>query len=525
MADVAAVGAAPRQPRALQGASLMMTAIALALATFMQVLDSTIANVSVPTIIGDLGGNQSQGAWIITAFAVANGISVPITGWLIQRFGMVRTFVGSVILFTAASAACGFAWNLETLIFFRVIQGAVAGPMMPGSQALLVMIFPLSRRSTALAIWGMTTLVAPICGPILGGYLSDNVHWSWIFLVNVPIGILCAWVCWMNLSSIETPTRKLPVDVIGFSLLVLWVGSLQIMLDTGKDADWFGSPIIVAEAIIAAICFSVWLIWETTDKHPIVDLSLFKSWNFTAGTIVFCLGYATFFGGNLLMPLWLQTQLGYIATWAGFVAAPAGAVGVIMTPIVARFTNKVDARILATIAAFGFLLSYAMRSNYSPDASFFDLMLPAIPLGVGLSMFFVSLMTICLNGLPVNQIAQGTALITFARLVTASFAISASTVYWDNQETVHQTRIAESAGGKTDPQWADAVRNLTENGASAAQASGALVREAVRQAYTIAILDIFHICMLITIALIPLIWLTKRAVAGGGQGGPGGGAH
>ena len=519
----AAAGAAPGQVRPLQGASLTITAIALGLATFMQVLDSTIANVSVPTIIGDLGGNQSQGAWIITAFAVANGISVPITGWLIQRFGMVRTFVGSVILFTAASAACGFAWNLETLIFFRVIQGAVAGPMMPGSQALLVMIFPASRRSTALAIWGMTTLVAPICGPILGGYLSDNVHWSWIFLVNVPIGLLCAWVCWMNLSNIQTPVRKVPIDVIGFSLLVLWVGSLQIMLDTGKDADWFGSPIIVAEALIAGICFIAWLIWETTEKHPIVDLSLFKSWNFTAGTIVFCLGYATFFGGNLLMPLWLQTQLGYIATWAGFVAAPAGLVGVIATPIVARFTNKVDARILATIAAFGFMLSYALRANYTPDASFVSLLLPAIPLGIGLSMFFVSLMTICLNGLPVQQIAQGTALITFARLVTASFAISASTVFWDNQETVHQTRIAESAGGPTDPQWNAAIRNLTENGASIAQASGSLVREAVRQAYTIAILDIFHICMLITIALIPLIWLTKRAVAGGGAGG--GGAH
>ena len=522
MADVAATGAVSPQPRALTGVNLMLTAIALALATFMQVLDSTIANVSVPTIIGDLGGNASQGAWIITAFAVANGISVPITGWLILRFGMVRTFVASVLLFTIASAACGFAWNLESLILFRVIQGAVAGPMMPGSQALLVMIFPPSQRSYALAIWGMTTLVAPIFGPILGGYISDNIHWSWIFLVNVPVGVLCAWVCWINLSSIKTPTKKLPVDVIGFSLLVLWVGSLQIMLDTGKDADWFNSPIIVAQAVVAFICFCIWLIWETTEKHPIVDLSLFKSRNFTAGTIVFCLGYAAFFGGNLLMPLWLQTQLGYIATWAGFVAAPAGAVGVIMTPLLARFTSKVDARIMATIASLAFALSYSMRSSYSPDASFIDLMLPAIPLGIGLSMFFVSLMTICLNGLPQMQIAQATALITFARLITASFAISASTVYWDRQETVHQTRIAETSGSQTDPMWADALRTLTEGGASAAQASGVLIQEAIRQAYTIAILDIFHICMLVTIGLIPLIWLTRRAVA---NSGPGGGAH
>src|SRR5262245_6200367 len=304
-------------PRPLTGASLALASIALAVGTFMQVLDATIANVSIPTIAGNLGVSVNQGTWVITAFAVANGVSVPMTGWLMQRFGVVRTFVASVLLFTLASFLCGIAWNLESLVFFRVLQGGVSGPMIPGSQALLIMIFGRSRQATALAIWSMTTLVAPICGPILGGYISDNYTWPWIFLINVPVGIACGAICWAQMKDRETPTRKLPVDGVGFGLLVIWVGALQVMLDNGKDADWFASPVIVAEALIAVVGFVAWLIWELNEKHPIVDLSLFKSRNFTLGTIAFCLGFAVFFGNALLMPLWLQTQMHYIATWAG----------------------------------------------------------------------------------------------------------------------------------------------------------------------------------------------------------------
>src|ERR1044072_7790830 len=232
--------AAPRAaPPPMTGMSLAVVSIALALGTFMQVLDSTIANVSIPTIAGNLGVSASQGTWVITAFAVANGVSVPLTAWLMGRYGVVKTFVASVVLFTVASFLCGVSWNLDSLILFRILQGAVSGPMIPGSQALLIMIFPPNKRGTALAIWSMTTLVAPICGPILGGYISDNWTWPWIFLINVPIGILVSFFSWRGRAWRETPTRKIPVDRWGFMLLLVWVGALQVMLDTGKDADWF----------------------------------------------------------------------------------------------------------------------------------------------------------------------------------------------------------------------------------------------------------------------------------------------
>jgi Arabinose efflux permease len=232
-----------------------LVATGLALATFMQVLDTTIANVSIPTIAGDLGVSTDQGTWVITSFAVANAISLPLTGRLMQRFGVVKVFTASVALFTLASLLCGFAWSLSSLVVFRVLQGVVSGPMIPGSQALLLLIFPPSKKAVALTIWSTTTLVAPICGPILGGWISDNYSWPWIFLINVPIGVFCAYVCATGLRHRETPTQKGPIDTIGFVLLVVWVGALQLMLDTGKDKDWFSSPIIVAEALIAVVGF------------------------------------------------------------------------------------------------------------------------------------------------------------------------------------------------------------------------------------------------------------------------------
>src|SRR6478752_1899216 len=259
-----AAAAAPGMPAPMTGALLAITALALALGTFMQVLDNTIANVSLPTIAGNLGVSSDQGTWVITSFAVANGIGVPLTGWLMGRYGVVRTFVVSVLAFTVASLLCGIAWSLPSLIFFRVLQGGVSGPMIPGSQALLISIFPPQKRGTALGIWSITTLVAPICGPILGGYISDNYHWGWIFLINVPVGIAVTILCWINLKAREAPTRKLPIDVVGLGLLLMGVGSLQVMLDTGKDADWFQSPQIVILAIVTAIGFAAFLIWELT---------------------------------------------------------------------------------------------------------------------------------------------------------------------------------------------------------------------------------------------------------------------
>src|SRR6201994_1240700 len=268
---MSAPGAASPLPP-MKGLQLGITALPLALGTFMQVLDTTIANVSLPTIAGNLGASTDQGTWVITSFAVANGVAVPLTGWLMQRYGVVRTFVVAVLGVTLASFLCGIAWSLPSLIAFRILQGAVSGPMIPGSQALLISIFPPEKRGAALGIWSITTLVAPICGPILGGYISDNWHWGWIFLINVPVGLMVVALVFGYLGARETQTRKLPIDTIGLGLLIIWVGALQVMLDQGKDLDWFASTQIVILALITAIGFAAFLIWELTAKNPIVDL-------------------------------------------------------------------------------------------------------------------------------------------------------------------------------------------------------------------------------------------------------------
>jgi DHA2 family multidrug resistance protein len=502
-------GGAQAEYPPLTGGALALTAFALALGTFMQVLDTTIANVSLPTIAGNLGESADTGTWVVTSFAVANGIAVPLTGWLMGRFGVVRTFVASVLLFTLASVLCGIAWNLTSLIIFRVFQGAVSGPMIPGSQALLISIFPVHKRSTALGVWSITTLVAPVGGPILGGIISDNYHWSWIFLINAPIGLFCAAICWRALRHRETPTRKLPIDTVGVGMLIVWVGALQIMLDLGKNADWFNSIQIVLLALVALIGFVAWLIWELTDAHPAVNLSLFKRRNFWAGTVVTCFGYGIFFANLLLMPLWLQTQMGYTATWAGFVAAPSGIAAVLMTPFIARLSGKVDARWIATFSFLCFALSYYLRSEFTTGVSFWVLIIPQIINGLGMSGFFLGMLTIQLDGLKAHEVPAATGLSNFARITCGSFAASIITTAWDRREALHQSRLADHMTQDSSA-YQSAVDALTHLGASTTQAAASLTRQMVGQAYLLAIDDLAWISGWIALALVALVWVTRR---------------
>src|SRR5690242_3465508 len=300
MSDPVIAGKA--EPAPLTGATLALGTVALSLATFMNVLDTSIANVSLPSIAGDLGVSPEQGTWVITSFGVANAISLPLTGWLSQRYGQVKLFVASILLFVLASLACGFAPTIGTLILFRIIQGFVAGPMIPLSQTLLLSSYPKEKAGTALAMWSITTLVAPVMGPLLGGWLTDNMSWPWIFYINVPVGLVAAAVTWAVYRERETPTRKVPIDAVGLSLLVIWVGALQVMLDKGKDLDWFHSGFVVALAAVAALGFALFVVWELTDDHPVVDVRLFKRRNFAIGTAAVSLGYGAFFGSVVLLP-------------------------------------------------------------------------------------------------------------------------------------------------------------------------------------------------------------------------------
>jgi DHA2 family multidrug resistance protein len=510
----AAANSTPGAPRI--GLPNALVATALALGTFMQVLDTTIANVSIPTIAGNLGVSPDQGTWVITSFAVANGISVPLTGWLMQRFGVVRTFVVSVLLFTLASFLCGIAWSLPSLIAFRILQGAVSGPMIPGSQALLLTLFPPHKKGMALAVWSMTTLVAPICGPILGGFISDNYAWQWIFLINVPVGLFCAYVCWAGMKHAETPTRKLPIDGIGLSLLVVWVGSLQIMLDKGKDADWFNSGFIVIMGLVALIGFIAFLIWEFSQKHPIIDLTLFKNRNFSIGTLALCLGYGVFFGAVVLQPLWMQTWLGYNATWAGLIAAPSGVVAVLISPFVGKYISKFDTRLFALFAFFVFGVSYFMRAGYTADASYSAYIMPLMVQGIAMSIFFIALLSIILDGVPPHQIPAASGLSNFLRIVAGSFATSITTTFWDNHAALHQTRLAETSS-IYDPSLTEPLKQLSATGLSQTQSIAVLTRELGNQAHLMSALDFFWIAGWLCWGIAGLVLFTRRPQGTGGH--------
>ena len=504
----AAADIAPQAP--LKGFNLALTAFALAMGTFMQVLDTTIANVSLPTIAGNLGASTDQSTWIITSFVVANGIGVPITGWLMSRYGVVKVFVLSMLGFTLASFLCGIAWSLESLVLFRALQGALSGPIIPGSQALMLSIFPRDRRTTALAIWSITTLVAPICGPLLGGYISDSWHWGWIFLINVPVGLLVVALCWGNLASRESVIRRLPIDVVGLGLLIVWAGALQVMLDTGKNADWFESTQIVLLALVALLGFCAFLLWELTDEHPVVDLSLFRDRNFTLGTIVFCLGNGVFIANMLLIPLWLQTQLGYTATWAGLVSAPTGAIAVLMTPFAAKLMTRFDARWVATIAFAASALSYFLRASLTADASFMAIALPLMVQGISSGSFFIATISILLDSVPPEKIPSASGLSNFARIIAAGFSVSLVTTFWDRRAALHQSHMADLTSGYS-PALNNILSSMQSLGLSDLAAKAAVTRAMTGQAYLLASIDMFTVSAWLCIAAIVIVWLCHKA--------------
>lgn len=496
-------------PPPLHGATLMLVAVALALGTFMQVLDTTIANVSLATIAGNLGRSSDEATWVITAFAAANGATVPLTGWLMRRFGVVTTFLASVTLFSIASALCGLAWSLPSLIVFRLIQGAVSGPMIPGSQSLLLAVFPPERRPLALGIWSVTTLTGPVLGPIMGGYISDHYHWGWIFLINVPVGAVSIAVLWSRLRPFNTPPVKIRLDLAGVALLFLWVAALQVVLDLGKNDDWFNSSLVVVLSIVAGLAFAAWLIWERTDSSPTVDLSLFSNRNFTLGVTALTLGYSVFFASNLLMPLWLQADLGYTATWAGLVAAPSGVVAIVLTPVVAQVSGRMDMRTLATISFMAFAVSFGLRANYTTEVDVWHLVLPIMVQGVAMSVFFASIMTITLDGVPPHKVPSATGIANFLRITGGSFAASIVTTVWDRREALHQSRLVEVVA-PGNPAWQGAVAGLNASGMTATQGAAVVTRQLASQAYALASTDIFWISAWLSAVLAGLVWFARR---------------
>ena len=406
------------EPTPLKGGALVLAGFLLAVGNFMVVLDMTIANVSVPNIAGSLAVAPNQGTWVITSYSVAEAIVVPLTGWLAQRFGAVRVFVAGMVGFGICSALCGLAPSLGFLVLFRVMQGICGGPIMPMSQTLMMRVFPPQQRGQAMALWSMTVVVAPIAGPILGGVICDNASWPWVFYINVPVAAVCGFFALQMLRSQETPTERRRVDFVGLGLLVLFVGALQIMLDKGKELDWFGSPVIVTLAVVAAIGFACFLIWELTDEHPIVDLRVFRHRGFTGAVITIAITYGVFFASILLVPLWLQTNMGYTATWAGYTTALAGILAVMFSPIVPRLMQRIDARALVSFGVASLALIGAMaflRFQFASNASYWSVALPFLAQGVAMPFFFIPTNQLALAAVLPQEMASAAGLQNFLR--------------------------------------------------------------------------------------------------------------
>jgi DHA2 family multidrug resistance protein len=519
-APAAAPAAAP-VAAPLTGSTLALGTLALSLATFMNVLDSSIANVSIPAIAGDMGVSPGQGTWVITSFGVANAISVPLTGWLTQRFGQVRLFTASVLLFVVASWLCGLAPNIETLIAFRVLQGLVAGPMIPLSQTLLLASYPRAKAGMAMAMWAMTVLVAPVVGPLLGGWITDNVSWPWIFYINIPVGLVSAAITWGIYRERDPGPRRTRLDWVGLALLVLWIGALQVMVDKGKELDWFESQQIVALATTAVVGFAFFLAWELTERTPIVDLRLFGRRNFLTGTVALSVAYGVFFGNVVLLPLWLQQYMGYTATWAGLALAPVGLLAIVLSPWVGKNVSRIDPRRLATVAFLGFGLVLWMRSRFSTQADFATILLPTVLQGGAMGFFFIPLQAIVFSGLPPERMPAAAGLSNFVRITAGAIGTSIYTTVWENRAAMHHAQLAESISQGS----VAATQTLAQLGAAgyaSEQALATINRMVDQQAYTLAATDLFWLSSVLFVALIGLVWLAKP-MPGGAAGG--GGAH
>lgn len=507
----------------LTGTRFALGAFAVALATFMNVLDSSIANVAIPTLSGDLGVSVDEGTWVITVFSAANAVAIPLTGWLTQRIGQVKLFTGAILLFVIASAMCGLAPSLEVLLAARVLQGVAAGPLIPLSQALLLTTFPKDKGGSALSLWSMTATVGPIVGPALGGWITDRYNWSWIFYINVPVGLFAAAVVWLIYRDRETPTRRLPIDTVGLGALIIWVAALQIMLDKGKDLDWFNSSVICALGVIALIGMAFFVIWELTEDKPIVDLRLFAGRNFLGGTIAISVAYAIFFANLVILPQWIQEYLGYRAVDAGLVTAPLGIFAVILAPMMGKLMMKADARFLATMAFVGFAGVFFLRSRYDTDVDPYALILPTLLQGIPTALFFVPLTAIILSGLTPDKIPSAAGLSNFVRVFAGAVGTSLLSTSWNNRTILHHARLTEQISDYN-PIFPDSLENAQSTLQVGAPNALAFVDRGLdAQAAMLGINDIFWISAIIFVVIIPLIWVTHPSKDAAGAAAAGGG--
>lgn len=477
----------------LSTSQLILVGIILALTNFIVVLDITIANVSVPNIAGGLAVSPLEGTYVITSYAVAEAITVPLTGWLALRFGTVRVFILGLLAFGICSALCAMAHSLDFLIVSRVLQGLAGGPLMPLSQTLLLRIFPKDKQAAAIGLWGMTTLLAPIMGPIVGGYICDNYGWPFIFYINLPITLFCGFTAIAMLRPFETRLQKHKIDIVGLVLLVIWVAALQIMLDEGKHFDWFASNFITTLLIVAVIGFVTFIIWELGEEQPIVNIRVFRHKGFTISVITLSLTFGAYFGSVVLTPLWLQSYMGYTATWSGLTVGMVGVLAVLVAPISAKLSMQVDPRRLVFFGVLWMAIWTYIRSFYTTDMTFEDLAFPILIQGIGTPFFFLPLSGLCLASVNADETASAAGLMNFLRTLSGAFATSLFVTSWENDAKTYRAELVNVMNPE-DTSIAPAIlEHLVD-----------------MQSYTLSTNHLFVVCTFLMVFAALIIWIAPK---------------
>ena len=501
-----------------------LIAFTVMLPTLIEIIDTSIVNVSLDHIRGSLSAGYDEATWTITAYLVSNAIVIPMAGWLAKLIGRKNYQIASIALFTFSSFMCGSAWSLNSLIFFRVLQGIGGGGLVPISQSILLESFPREKHGQAMAIFGLGAMVGPIVGPLLGGWITDTLSWRWIFYINIPIGILSII---MNVIVIEDPPymkrQKMKIDYWGLIFLAVGLGALQFMLDKGESEDWFASSKIMAFGIIAAVSLTLLAINEYYSEHPIVNLKLFRDRTFTSGSLVMFFVFLNLFGSIVLLPIYLQMMMGYTSFYAGLVLGPGGIATLFAMPIAGKFIGRVNPKRFLVFGMSVCAISTYMMSRFNLTTDFWTFVWPRMTLGFGMGMTFIPLTTLTLSHIPKERMTEATSVYNLLRNLGGSVGIAMTTTILSRRAQFHQTRLVEHLS-PLDPGYVIAHEKisgaLSLKGLPPAGADDLMYRELIRQSTTLAFTDAFLMICLLIVCVIPLVFIMKWAKAPAAGGPP-----